>query len=287
MEGLLLAARAAGVTDERVLDAIRDTPREAYVPSTVADIADFDRPLPLPHGQVTTQPSLTAVMIAGLSLGGGERVLEIGTGYGYQAALLARLAASVISIEIWPDVADQARRNLASQGLVNVTVVAGDGTQGHPPGAPWDAIIVSAAFPRVPPPLIAELKVGGRLVQPIGPGGDEDVVLFERSVDGLRRVRVLSAARFVQLRGRYGMPSLPVLLMLEPLRRLFATPCLHCPCLDVGQPEPRGAQPPRDAGSAVACRLSQAGAPQTAAAHRTCRHSRRYTGCCPRTAASR
>jgi protein-L-isoaspartate(D-aspartate) O-methyltransferase len=206
VEGLLLAARAAGVTDKRVLDVIRDTPRAAYVPLHFADVADRDEPLPLPHRQVTTQPSLTALMIAGLSLRGGERVLEIGTGYGYQTALLARLAARVISLEIWSDVADQARRNLASQGLVNVAVVVGDGTQGYPPDAPWDAIIVSAAFPRVPPPLIAQLKVGGRLVQPIGPGGDEDVVLFERSVDGLRRVRVLSSARFVQLRGRHGMP---------------------------------------------------------------------------------
>lgn len=168
-DDLVLAARAAGVADERVLAAIRDTPRAAYVPPGCVHAACIDGPLPLPHGQVTTQPSLTAVIIAGLGLAGAEQVLEIGTGYGYQAALLARLAARVISIDIWPDIADQARRNLTSQNVANVSVITGDGTEGYPPGAPYDGIIVSAAFPQVPAPLVAQLTRGGRLVQPIGP----------------------------------------------------------------------------------------------------------------------
>jgi len=146
-------------------------------------------------------------MIAALRLAGTEQVLEVGTGYGYQTALLARLAACVVSVEIWPDLGAQARRNLAAQGIGNVTVLVGDGTEGAPDHAPFDAIVVSAAFPRVPPPLAAQLTTGGRLVQPIGPGGGEHVVLYEKDVDGLRRVRVLTAASFVRLRGRHGFPQ--------------------------------------------------------------------------------
>ena len=134
-------------------------------------------------------------------------VLEIGTGLGFQTALLARLAARVISIERWPDLADQARRNLARQGLGNAEVLTGDGSRGLPEGAPYDAILVSAAFPQVPAPLAAQLRIGGRLVQPIGPGGSEQVVLFERSASGLERRHVLTLARFVRLHGRYGFQS--------------------------------------------------------------------------------
>ncbi len=199
---LVLAARAHGVRDERVLAAIAATPRDAFVPPD--QLAYSDMPIPIGHCQVTTQPSLVAVMVAGLGLTGGEQVLEVGTGYGYQTALLARLAAYVISVEFWPDLAETARRNLAGQGIVNVRVITGDGTEGFPPGAPYDAIVVSAAHPRVPPPLVAQLREGGRLVQPIGPGGAEQVQLFERAADGLRRLRLLTSASFVRLRGRHG-----------------------------------------------------------------------------------
>lgn len=165
-----------------------------------------DEPVPIAHDQVTSQPSLVAKMIAALSLTGGERVLEVGTGYGYQTALLARLAARVVSIERWADMAAVARRNLAGQGIGNVLVLAGDGSQGAPAHAPYDAIVVSAAFPAVPPPLTAQLGVGGRLVQPVGPGGDEDVILYRRTGSGLTQVAVLSAARFVPLYGQHGYP---------------------------------------------------------------------------------
>jgi protein-L-isoaspartate(D-aspartate) O-methyltransferase len=136
-----------------------------------------------------------------------DHVLEIGTGLGFQTALLARLAARVISIERWPDLAGQARPNLARQGLGNAEVLAGDGSRGLPEGAPYDAILVSAAFPQVPAPLAAQLRIGGRLVQPIGPGGSEQVVLFERSASGLERRHVLTLARFVRLHGRHGSQS--------------------------------------------------------------------------------
>jgi len=203
-EDLVLAARVAGVSDERVLAAIAATPRAAFAPASYAGAAYSDQPLPIPRGLVTTQPSLVAVMIAGLNLAADERVLEIGTGYGYQTALLARLAADVTSVECYSDIAAVARRHLSGQGIANVRVIVADGTGGYPEGAPFDAVIVSAAHPDVPPPLIEQLREGGKLVQPIGPGGNEDVTLFERTPDGLRHVDVLTKANFVPLRGKYG-----------------------------------------------------------------------------------
>jgi protein-L-isoaspartate(D-aspartate) O-methyltransferase len=192
------------VDDPRVLDAMRRVPRAAFVPLDQVEVAYHDAPIPIPHGQVTTQPSLSAIMIEALGLAGTERVLEVGTGYGYQTALLAQLASFVTSIERWPDLAEQARQNLAAQGIENVQVVEGDGTEGVPAAAPFDAILVSAAFPEVPRPLIDQLRIGGRLVQPIGRGGAERVTVFERSMDGLVSLDVVSHARFVRLYGRHG-----------------------------------------------------------------------------------
>lgn len=206
---LVLAAQAAGVRDPRVLEAIRATPRAEFVPAEYARIADSDQPIPITHGQVTSQPSLSAAMVAALGLTGAEKVLEVGTGYGYQTALLARLAAQVISVEVWQDMAARAQRNLGRQGIGNVVVSVGDGSRGAPGRGPFDAIIISAAFTSVPPPLTAQLTAGGRLVQPIGPGGAEEVVLYERSDGGLARVRVLTSASFVPLYGRYGYPPSP------------------------------------------------------------------------------
>lgn len=206
-EDLVQALIAEGIRDARLIRAFREVPRAAFVPPEFVEQAYFDRPLPIPHGQVTTQPSLVARMVEALGLTGSERVLEVGTGHGFQTALLARLARFVWSIERWPDLAEAARENLARQGITNVEVVAGDGSLGLPEHAPYDAIIVSAAFPRVPPPLEAQLAPGGRLVQPIGFGGNEEVVLFEKGPRGLVRRRTVVLAHFVKLYGTHGFPA--------------------------------------------------------------------------------
>jgi protein-L-isoaspartate(D-aspartate) O-methyltransferase len=196
--------RKAGVTDERVLDAITAVPRADFVAADTVDRSYRDEPLPIPHGQVTTQPSLIARMLESLGLGGDERVLEVGTGYGFQTALLARLAADVVSVERFADVARTARRNLDRHGVGNVEVLVGDGSGGAPEWAPFDAIVVSAAFTEVPQPLAEQLAVGGRLVQPVGPGGQDLVALFERGARGLERKADVTWAHFVKLYGAHG-----------------------------------------------------------------------------------
>lgn len=204
---LVAAVEREGICDSRVLEAFRAVPRALFVPPEREGEAYLDRPLPIPHEQVTTQPSLVARMLEGLGLTGEERVLEIGTGYGFQTALLARLAAFVWSVERRPDLAEAARRNLARAGVENVEVVVGDGSLGLPRRAPFDAVLVSAAFPRVPAPLAEQLTPGGRLVQPIGRGGAETVTLFVSGSEGLERVRGLTGAHFVRLQGRHGFPA--------------------------------------------------------------------------------
>jgi protein-L-isoaspartate(D-aspartate) O-methyltransferase len=204
LEKLVTAARRAGVDDPHVLDAMRRVPRAAFVPLDQVGLAYHDEPVRIPHGQVTTQPSLSARMVQALRLAGTEHVLEVGTGYGYQTALLAKLAAFVTSIERWPDLAEMARQHLAAQKIINVRVLDGDGTEGVAAGAPYDAVLVSAAFPDVPDPLVNQLRIGGRLVQPIGSGGAERVTVFRRSEDGLVSLDVVCHARFVRLYGRHG-----------------------------------------------------------------------------------
>jgi protein-L-isoaspartate(D-aspartate) O-methyltransferase len=201
------ALRAAGIRDSRLLAAVAAVPRAAFVPEEHRARAYVDEPLPIPHDQVTTQPSLSAKMIEALALTGPERVLEIGTGYGFQTALLARLTAFVWSVERWDDLAATARGNLAAQAIDNVEIVVGDGSEGLPEHAPFDAVIVSAAFPRVPTPLAEQARIGGRLVQPIGLGGDEEVVCFQRGEQGLERVTAITEARFVRLVGRHGFDA--------------------------------------------------------------------------------
>jgi protein-L-isoaspartate(D-aspartate) O-methyltransferase len=206
-EDLVRAVTAAGVRDAGVLEALHEVPRANFVPPNLIEQAYLDLPLPIPHGQVTTQPSLSAKMIEALGVSGSERALEVGTGYGFQTALLAHLSGFVCSVERWPDVAEIARENLARRGVTNVEVVAGDGTEGLPEHAPYEAILVSAAFPSVPPPLAQQLAVGGRLVQPIGSGGREAVVLFEKGDEGLVRRHTITGAHFVRLYGAHAFPE--------------------------------------------------------------------------------
>jgi protein-L-isoaspartate(D-aspartate) O-methyltransferase len=201
---LARAASRQGVQDRQVLDVVRAVDRGLFVPVEHVALANLDEPVPIGHGQVTTQPSLVAAMLESLALQGEERVLEVGTGYGYQTALLAHLAREVWSIEWWADLAEAARANLAAAGIKNAEVVTGDGGQGLVDHAPYDAIVVSAAFPRVPPPLVDQLTLGGRLVQPIGPGGKDDVTVFVREIGGLGRGRLVTLARFVPLVGAHG-----------------------------------------------------------------------------------
>jgi len=201
---LVAVSVLVGVSDPRVLEAVGSVPRAAFVSPELAEQANLDRPLPIPRGQVTTQPSLVARMVEALELEGSERVLEIGAGYGWQTALLGRLAAEVWSVERWDDLAEAARTHLARHGATNVDVVVGDGSEGLPEHAPYDAILVAAACPHVPSPLVAQLAEGGRLVQPIGRGGDEEVVLFVKRDGTLHRVNTVAEARFVPLIGRHG-----------------------------------------------------------------------------------
>ncbi|HET9559979.1 MAG TPA: protein-L-isoaspartate(D-aspartate) O-methyltransferase [Actinomycetota bacterium] len=206
-EDLVRVLQAEGIGDRRVLAAFRAVPRALFVPAEAAGQAYLDEPIRIPRGQVTTQPSLIATMVAALELRGSERVLEVGTGLGFQTAILARLAHQVVSIERLADLAAQARANLAAAGLGRVTVVVGDGTLGVPEHAPYQAIVVAAAAPRVPPSLVEQLAPGGRLVHPVGPGGHEQVTAFHKEAGRLIADTQLIPARFVPLIGAHGTPS--------------------------------------------------------------------------------
>ncbi len=205
-EDLVRVLRAEGIRDRRVLEAFRAVPRARFVPPEAAAHAYVDAPIRIPHGQVTTQPSLIAAMVAALELRGGERVLEVGTGLGFQTAILAMLARQVVSIERFAGLAAQARANLAAAGLDRVTVLVGDGTLGVPEHAPYQAVVVAAAAPRIPPPLVEQLAPGGRLVHPVGPGGREQVTVFHKEAGRLVADTRLTPARFVPLVGLHGVP---------------------------------------------------------------------------------
>jgi len=172
--------RRRGIRDEQVLEAMATTPREQFVPGVPTSLAYDDRALPIDAGQTISQPYMVARMTELLVVEPGDRVLEIGTGSGYQAAVLARLGARVTSIERLPDLADAARSTLGSLGIQGVDVRVGDGSRGDPDGAPWDGIVVTAAAPSIPDALREQLAVGARLVIPVGPRHQQDLVVVER-----------------------------------------------------------------------------------------------------------
>ena len=173
-------------------------PRERFVPPGARSEAALDRPIAIGSGQTTSQPSLIASMLAALELTGTERVLEIGTGFGYQTALLTHLAAEVFSIERLEELAVRAREHLATCGA-DAEVVVGDGTRGLPDAAPFDAIVISAATAAVPAALAGQLVPGGRLIAPVGPDGAQEVVCYTARDGRLEDPKQLSAVRFVPL----------------------------------------------------------------------------------------
>ena len=190
---------ARGVSDAKVLAAMRKVPRHELVPVSVRGSAYADHPLPIGHEQTISQPYIVAFMTEALQLRGDERVLEIGTGSGYQAAVLAEIAKEVYSIEIVPALARRARSDLARLGYARVAVREGDGYRGWPEHAPFDAIIVTAAPPKIPQPLLDQLKPGGRLVVPVGTAVQE-LTRITKAPDGLREERLLPV-RFVPMTG--------------------------------------------------------------------------------------
>ena len=184
----------------RTQEAQRAVPRAFFLPPSMQSRAEEDSALPIGFEQTTSQPSLIAFMIAQLALVPSSRVLEIGTGSGYQTAILARLAREIFSIERIPELAAAAETRLARLGCRNLALRTGDGALGWPEAAPFDAIIVAAAAGEIPPALPAQLKPGGRLVAPVGgPGESQTLVLVEKTADGEWRRRALCGVRFVPL----------------------------------------------------------------------------------------
>lgn len=194
---------ARGVRDENVLAAMSAVPRHLFVPPHMLGSAYRDSPLPIGQGQTISQPYIVAYMTEQLGLSTSERVLEIGTGSGYQAAILSLLAAEVITVERFPSLAQEASELLARLGYGNVHVKVGDGSLGWPEEAPYDAIMVTAASPEVPEPLKEQLAEGGRLLAPIGPRWTQELVRIRRTGGRLHR-EVLMGVAFVPLIGEHG-----------------------------------------------------------------------------------
>jgi protein-L-isoaspartate(D-aspartate) O-methyltransferase len=191
---------ARGVRDPKTLAAMRKVPRHLFVPASAVSRAYEDYPLPIGHGQTISQPYIVGFMTEALGLKGGESVLEVGTGSGYQAAVLGEIAARVHTIEIVAPLAGESAALLKRLGYANVSVRAGDGYLGWPEAAPFDAIVVTAAAPRVPEPLLQQLRDGGRLIVPVGDDWQE-LVLVTRHGEGFDERRVLPV-RFVPMTGK-------------------------------------------------------------------------------------
>jgi len=199
--------QARGVRDREVVRAMLTVPRHLFVPEAVRPQAYWDRPLPIGRGQTISQPYVVALMTEALGFRGGEKVLEIGTGSGYQAAVLAEVAGPVFSIEIVPELAERARRTLKETGYGRVSVRAGDGYFGWPEEGPFDAIIITAAVNHVPPPLLDQLKVGGRLILPLGRTDFvQTLTLLTKKVNRVETLQ-MGGVRFVPMTGRALKPA--------------------------------------------------------------------------------
>ncbi|MCQ8893325.1 MAG: protein-L-isoaspartate(D-aspartate) O-methyltransferase [Methanolinea sp.] len=194
---------ARGIADRRVLDAMRKVPRHLFVPAGYESAAYRDFPLPIGHGQTISQPYIVALMTELLAVSPGDRVLEVGAGSGYQAAVLATLGAEVISMERIPEVARIAEGNLRRAGYTGVRVVVGDGTRGYPSAAPYQGIIITAAAPAVPEPLVDQLAEGGRLVAPVGGRDLQELVRLEKRGGKVTRTSH-GGVVFVPLLGEFG-----------------------------------------------------------------------------------
>jgi protein-L-isoaspartate(D-aspartate) O-methyltransferase len=190
--------QARGIRDERVLSAMERVPRHEFVEPHYRDQAYEDHPLPINAGQTVSQPYIVALMLEILHLDPSSRVLEIGTGSGYQTAILAEICAHVYSVERHPQLADQAQQTLSRLGLNNLTLRVGDGGEGLPEYAPFDAIVVSAAAKQIPVPLFDQLREGGRMIIPVGPHEAQELQLV-RKRDGKPLITLLDGCRFVPL----------------------------------------------------------------------------------------
>ena len=200
--------RRRGIQDLAVLRAMMTVPRHEFVPEELRSQAYADVPLPIGGGQTISQPYIVAAMTSALHLQPGDRVLEIGTGCGYQAAVLSRLAKEVFTIERRPELASAASANLERLGYGNAHVHCGDGTLGLPEFAPFDAILVAAGAPGVPKPLLAQLAEGGRMTLPVGDSEHQELQLIEKRGDAFP-TKVLEGCRFVPLVGYYGWQDPP------------------------------------------------------------------------------
>jgi protein-L-isoaspartate(D-aspartate) O-methyltransferase len=195
--------KARGIKDDRVLDAMRKVPRHLFVPADGLEAAYSDRPLPIGSGQTISQPYMVAAMSEALGLKGPEKVLEVGTGSGYQAAVLAELARRVITTERVPELAEEARKTLRDLGYANVEVILTDGSKGYPAEAPFDAIMVTAGAPEIPGVLVEQLAEGGRLVIPVGSSYQQTLMRLTKR-GGEEKTEALEGCVFVPLIGEYG-----------------------------------------------------------------------------------
>jgi protein-L-isoaspartate(D-aspartate) O-methyltransferase len=198
--------RDRGIRQQRLLDAFRRVPRHLFVPAEFQEQAYTDHPLPIGAGQTISQPYIVALMTERLHLQGHERVLEIGAGSGYQTAILAEMALEIFSVERVPELLSAASDRLARLGYLNIHLTHGNGSLGWPEHAPYEAIVVTAAAPDVPEPLLSQLAEGGRMVIPIGPAEGQMLVAVEKR-GGLMRRRDIASCVFVPLLGTYGWPS--------------------------------------------------------------------------------